>query len=161
MSEQVNDKFLEQVDGDLTVEVQQALEFLRERGFAVAAFTPSELRGADSDDIEDAMVQMGWDAIDMNATEPRPDEKGVVNRNAPAVALEPIVPAHVAASGQTDLLLEAFAVGDRVELHPATDRWMRGDRFGAVVKLGRRYVHVALDRSGETRRFAPENVILL
>ena len=73
MSEQVNDKFLEQVDGDFTVEVQQALEFLREQGFAVAAFTPSELRGADSDDIEDAMVQMGWDAIDMNATEPRPD----------------------------------------------------------------------------------------
>ena len=73
MSEQANDKFLEKVDGDLTVEVQQALEFLRERGFAVAAFTPSELRGADSGDIEDAMVQMGWDAIDMNATEPRPE----------------------------------------------------------------------------------------
>ena len=62
-------------------------------------------------------------------------------------------------SNQTDLLLEAFAVGDRVELHPATDRWMRGDRFGVVTKVGRRYVHVALDRSGETRPFAPENVI--
>jgi hypothetical protein len=64
-------------------------------------------------------------------------------------------------SGQTDLLLEQFKVGDRVELHPATDRWMRGDRFGAVTKLGRRYVHVKLDHSGDTRPFAPENVVLL
>lgn len=64
-------------------------------------------------------------------------------------------------SGQTDLLLEQFTVGDRVELHPATDRWMRGDRFGTVSKLGRRYVHVKLDRSGDTRPFAPENVVRL
>lgn len=62
---------------------------------------------------------------------------------------------------QGDLLMETIAVGDRVELHPATDRWMRGDRFGEVVKLGRRYVHVKLDRSGDTRRFAPENVVAL
>lgn len=64
-------------------------------------------------------------------------------------------------SDQTDLLLEQFTVGDRVELHPATDRWMRGDRFGTVAKLGRRYVHVTLDRSGDTRQFAPENVVRL
>ena len=64
-------------------------------------------------------------------------------------------------SGQTDLLLEQFTVGDRVKLHPATDRAMRGDRFGMVVKLGRRYVHVELDRSGDVRPFAPENVIRL
>lgn len=64
-------------------------------------------------------------------------------------------------SEQTDLLLEQFTVGDRVELHPATDRWMRGDRFGTVVKLGRRYVHVALDRSGDTRQFSPESVVRL
>ena len=49
-------------------------------------------------------------------------------------------------SGQTDLLLEQFTVGDRVELHPATDRWMRGDRFGTVSKLGRRYVSSGLSR---------------
>jgi hypothetical protein len=71
-----NDEFLQQVDDDLTVEVTKALEFLREQGFAVAAFTPTELRGADPDHIEDAMVQMGWDAIDMNATEPLPEEEG-------------------------------------------------------------------------------------
>jgi acetolactate synthase regulatory subunit len=70
-----NDELLEQVDADLTEEVQQALQLVRDRGFAVAAFTPTELRGANPDDIEDAMVTMGWDAIDMNATEPRPDEE--------------------------------------------------------------------------------------
>jgi|688.fasta_scaffold199776_6 hypothetical protein len=64
-------------------------------------------------------------------------------------------------SDQTDLLLEQFTAGERVELHPATDRRMRGDRFGTVVKLGRRYVHVALDVSGQTRQFAPENVMKL
>ena len=64
-------------------------------------------------------------------------------------------------SDQTDLLLEQFKVGDRVELHPATDRWIRGDRFGTVSKIGRRYVHVKLDRSGDTRQFSPENVVRL
>lgn len=74
-----NDELLEQVDADLTDEVQQALQLVRDKGFAVAAFTPTELRGADPDRVEDSMVQMGWDAIDMNATEPRPDEgKGKV-----------------------------------------------------------------------------------
>ena len=70
-----NNEWLEQMQSELTVEVVTALEFLRDQGFAVAAFTPSELRGADPDRIEDAMVQMGWDAIDMNATEPRPSEE--------------------------------------------------------------------------------------
>ena len=66
-------------------------------------------------------------------------------------------------------------IGQRVELHPATDRWMRGDRFGTVVGIGRRreYIdregvktlerplQVRLDKSGETLRFHPENVSLL
>ena len=28
-----------------------------------------------------------------------------------------------------------FTVGDRVELHPGTDLWMRGARFGVVVGI--------------------------
>ena len=28
-----------------------------------------------------------------------------------------------------------YTVGDRVELHPGTDLWMRGARFGVVVGL--------------------------
>jgi hypothetical protein len=64
-------------------------------------------------------------------------------------------------SDQTDLLLEQFEVGNRVELHPATDRWMRGDQLGTVAKLGRVYVHVRMDRSGQTIKVAPENLVLL
>lgn len=67
-----NNEWLEQMHNELTPEVMRALDFLRDQGFAVAAFTTTEMRGADPDRIEDAMVQMGWDAIDMNATEPRP-----------------------------------------------------------------------------------------
>jgi len=31
-----------------------------------------------------------------------------------------------------------FKRGDRVQLHPATDRWMMGDRFGEVVQVSLR-----------------------
>ena len=30
-----------------------------------------------------------------------------------------------------------FKIGDRVQLHPATDDWMRGDRYGDVVNVRR------------------------
>ncbi len=42
-----------------------------------------------------------------------------------------------------------YGVGDRVELHPATDLWMRGARYGVVKRLSRApkdRVHVELDR---------------
>lgn len=42
-------------------------------------------------------------------------------------------------------LLGGFKVGDRVQLHPATDLWMRGARFGTVTKTGRSLVTVELD----------------
>lgn len=40
-----------------------------------------------------------------------------------------------------------WAIGERVQLHPATDDWMRGDRYGAVIGYGRPRVIVA--RAGE------------
>lgn len=64
-------------------------------------------------------------------------------------------------------------LGTRVELHPATDAWMRGDRFGEVVGFARpkRYidaqtgvafmvtkVRVKLDVSGRVVRFHPDNL---
>lgn len=52
-----------------------------------------------------------------------------------------------------------FTVGQRVEVHPATDAWWMGDRFGTVAKLGRKWVHVAMDRSGRTRKFSPEHLL--
>ena len=46
----------------------------------------------------------------------------------------------------------------RIQTHPATDAWMRGDRYGTVTKVGRTYVHVRMDRSGRTLRFTPGNI---
>lgn len=44
-----------------------------------------------------------------------------------------------------------YTVGDRVELHPATDLWMRGARFGVVVGMSltpNDRVRVKLDKTG-------------
>lgn len=54
--------------------------------------------------------------------------------------------------------VKQFRVGDRVQLHPATDAWMMGDRFGTVIKIGRELLHVRMDRSGKLRRIAPRNI---
>lgn len=54
----------------------------------------------------------------------------------------------------------AYWLGMRVQLHPGTDAWMRGDRYGDVVKVGRTFLHVKMDRSGVTRRVSPANVML-
>lgn len=57
-----------------------------------------------------------------------------------------------------DLLLLTFNVGDRIELAPHLDRWMMGDRFGEIVKIGRRYLHVKMDASEKVINVVPENV---
>jgi hypothetical protein len=57
--------------------------------------------------------------------------------------------------------LTDFRPGDRVELHPGTDRWLMGDRFGIVERIGREHVHVALDKSGRVIAFHPLNLILI
>lgn len=45
-----------------------------------------------------------------------------------------------------------FRVGDRVELHPAHDAWMRGDRYATVERIGRStIVWVRSDKSGRVR----------
>ena len=54
-----------------------------------------------------------------------------------------------------------FGTGDRVELHPGTDTWMRGERFGTVLPASQyravTLVRVKLD-SGRTIRVSPENL---
>ena len=59
-----------------------------------------------------------------------------------------------------------YAIGERVELHPATDAWMQGLRFGTVLRVGvgrgRQYVYtVACDRLGQTfnRRVSERNIL--
>jgi hypothetical protein len=49
-------------------------------------------------------------------------------------------------------------VGDHVELHPSTDRWMRGDKFGTVTSATKAGVGVKFDRSGQTKRIAPSRI---
>ncbi len=51
-----------------------------------------------------------------------------------------------------------FRLGQRVMLHPATDLWMRGARFGTIAKAGRKYVHIKLDALSRPVRVAPDNI---
>jgi hypothetical protein len=41
-----------------------ALDLLRDAGFAVCAFDPEELAGVDPDQVEQRMCATGWDVID-------------------------------------------------------------------------------------------------
>jgi hypothetical protein len=52
----------------------------------------------------------------------------------------------------------AFTLGQRVQISPATDRLMRGDRYGAVMLVARHFVSVRLDKSGTSLWFRPEDV---
>lgn len=51
-----------------------------------------------------------------------------------------------------------FEVGQRVQLHPATDRWMQGDRYGTVEEVGTRFVWVRMDLSGQLVKVAAANL---
>lgn len=46
--------------------------------------------------------------------------------------------------------------GDRVKFAAWTDVFMRGERYGEVVKTGTKYIHVKGERSGRTFRFGLE-----
>ena len=50
-------------------------------------------------------------------------------------------------------------VGNRVQAHPATDSWMMGDRYGEIVKIGHKWIHVRMDRSGRIRKFSHVNLM--
>lgn len=54
-----------------------------------------------------------------------------------------------------------FRKGDRVRARAWTDRFAMGDRYGDVVKIGRKLVHVKMDRSGHTVRFIPDDLELV
>ena len=56
-----------------------------------------------------------------------------------------------------------YQIGDRVQLHPATDDWVRGDRYGQIVSMPstrdrfKRY-EILMDRSNRVRRHAAGNI---
>ena len=69
-----------------------------------------------------------------------------------------------------------ISIGSRVELHPATDDWMRGDRYGEVIGYGRarlyidtftketsmqRPCRVKLDKSGLIKRHHPDTLCVI
>ena len=43
---------------------------LRAEGHAVVIFNPTELRGANSEQVEDRLIELGWEIIEVYATEP-------------------------------------------------------------------------------------------
>ncbi|APD18239.1 hypothetical protein SEA_HAMMY_76 [Mycobacterium phage Hammy] len=51
--------------------------------------------------------------------------------------------------------VDEFQVGARVATHPGTVAWLRGERFGEVVKIGRDVVHVTLERTRRRATFTP------
>ncbi len=53
--------------------------------------------------------------------------------------------------------LDAFRVGQRIQLHPATDQWMQGQRYAEVTKVGRKVITIKTD-AGRTYRVPPEHV---
>jgi len=64
-------------------------------------------------------------------------------------------------------------IGMRAELHPATDAWMQGDRYGDIVSVSKRersfvdprdprngrIFTVLMDRSGRKLRVAEGNIV--
>jgi hypothetical protein len=51
-----------------------------------------------------------------------------------------------------------FTPGQRVQLHPGMDLWMRGARYGTVKKIGRDRVHVEIDATGKTVTIPPSRL---
>lgn len=52
-----------------TEEEVNFIQAMRERGFAVAVFSPGELMGADPKKVEHEMVEMGGNAIEFHVRE--------------------------------------------------------------------------------------------
>ena len=54
--------------------------------------------------------------------------------------------------------LASFREGQRIQLHPATDQWMQGQRYAQVIKVGRKVITVRTD-AGHTYRVPPEHIL--
>lgn len=49
--------------------------------------------------------------------------------------------------------------GKRYQMHPVTDLFMFGDRYGEVASKGSKYVYVRMERSGRLRSVLPGNLL--
>lgn len=52
---------------------KEHIRALMDMGCATVVFLPEELRGADPTEVENLMIEHGWDVIDSLATEPVED----------------------------------------------------------------------------------------
>jgi hypothetical protein len=59
---------------DMTHEDWAVVKKFRDNGFAIVMFNEEELRGAPQDDVEERLIELGWDVIDAFATEPKEPE---------------------------------------------------------------------------------------
>lgn len=57
--------------------------------------------------------------------------------------------------------LSDFKVRDFVEWLPHTDLFMRGERYGTVTYVGRKYIHVLGQRSGKRWIVGPDQLQLV
>ena len=57
------------------------------------------------------------------------------------------------------IFMDHTVVGLRVQMHPATDLWMQGDRYGEIVKVGRKLYSVKLDKSGRTVKVLGRDIL--
>lgn len=57
------------------------------------------------------------------------------------------------------LTLNDFRPADRIEMHPATDLWAMGARYGTVIRIGRERLVVKLDKLNHTVRVSPGNIL--
>lgn len=57
--------------------------------------------------------------------------------------------------------LGSFTKGDRIEISPATDLWMQGTRYGAVLRVTGHRVHVRLDALKRTLRLPPDLIFAI
>lgn len=52
-----------------------------------------------------------------------------------------------------------FKPSDRVQLHPATDMWMRGARFGTVQSIGKTRVTLHIDALDAVMTMYPRDLL--
>ena len=57
--------------------------------------------------------------------------------------------------------LDIYYMGKRVQIHPGTDAWMMGDRYGTVVGSTKKLLKIKLDKSGRTIRHDPDDIELI
>lgn len=55
--------------------------------------------------------------------------------------------------------MDKYRIGDRVQLHPATDAWMSGDKYGTITRVGSRFYSVRMDKSGSILTVAEADIV--